>query len=130
MIPEYLCSCQKDSTTSLSQNELNLSEKGAISIVEHINEVLLEKHKDICAPLVFKKLNDAQIVDKNLQKYSVIFETGPNGAIFDGLVQLKENDKFELIGKISRINLYGSTANCMADYFLKNFCYCKSNLIT
>lgn len=113
-----------DSKLDLSPNELETAKKLAISLVKHINEAFLGKNKDICATLEYKKLHDAQIVDIHLNKYSVIFETSPSGAVFEGLAQLKDANEFELIGKISRINLYGLTADCMPDYVLKNFCYC------
>jgi len=96
-------------------------------LVQHINEVILVEHRNACVPLEFKRISDLQIVDGELAKYSIIFETMPNGAIFDAMViNNKENNTFQLIGLISRVNLYGSTSKCMQSYFLKNYCYCRS----
>ena len=112
----------------MSAKELVSVNEAAKYLVKYINEVLLVDHQDICMPLEFKQIKDAQIVDPRLFKYSIIFETEPNSAIFDGLVvtDSKAKEGFSVIGKISRVNLYGSTSNCMESYFLKNYCYCRS----
>lgn len=126
-IPEFLCSCRANATIELSATDLKIINQAAQFLVRHINEVLLGDYKDICVPLQLKRISDAEVVDSKLAKYSVIFETIPNGAIFDGMVVRKNvTDNFELVGLISRVNLYGSTSKCMQSYFLKNYCYCRS----
>ena len=128
-IPEYLCSCQADAKVNLSKEDLDKAHNAAEFLVKYINDILLVNYRQICLPLELKRISDAQIVDKKLLKFSIIFETKPNGAIFDGIVTPNQTTKsFNLIGKISRVNLYGSTSKCMDSYFLKNYCYCKSNL--
>jgi hypothetical protein len=126
-IPEYLCSCKANTSVGLKDLNLETMNLAAQFLVQHINEVLLVEHRNTCVPLQLKRINDGQIVDGKLAKYSVIFETMPNGAIFDGMViHNKKTNKFQLIGLISRVNLYGSTSKCMQSNFLKNYCYCRS----
>jgi len=128
-IPEYLCTCHQNKKIDLSEKDLQIAQNAAQFLVEYINTDLLADHQNICIPLEFKQISDAQIVDKKFSKYSIIFETNPNGAIFDSLVSMNStNNRFNLIGKISRVTLYGSTANCMDSNFLKNYCYCRSYL--
>ena len=68
-------------------------------------------------------------------KYSIIFETLPNNATFDGTLTLEQDltnstlfdsKKFQIIGKIIRVNSYGLSSSCVRNYNLKNFCYCKT----
>jgi len=128
-IPEYLCTCQQNKKIDLSKKDLQIVQNAAQFLVQYINRDLLGNHQNICLPLEFKQISDAQIVDRKFSKYSIIFETNPNEAIFDGLISINPtNNHFKLIGKISRVTLYGSTANCMDSNFLKNYCYCRSNL--
>ncbi len=126
-IPEYLCSCRVNAKVDLSAVDLKIVNLAAQFLVQHINEVLLVDYKSICVPLQFKRIRDAQIVDTKLSKYSIIFETMPNGAIFDGMVvHSSRTNRFKLIGLISRVNLYGHSSKCVQSYFLKNYCFCKS----
>jgi len=116
-----------NASVDLKDLDLKTMNLGAQFLVQHINEVILVEHRNNCVPLEFKRISDVQIVDDKLAKYSIIFETTPNGAIFDGMViHNKETNEFQLIGLISRVNLYGSTSKCMESYFLKNYCYCRS----
>ncbi len=55
----------------------------------------------------------------------IIFTTEPNNNQFQTKVLLKESNKFEIFeNEIERISLYGKTANCIKNEYLKNFCYC------
>ncbi len=120
-----------------SKTPLNTSESIQIAkaashfLVDHINNVILKQFHKSCVKYGLKKTRDFQIVDAKLNKLSVIFETSPNGAVFDGLVSVKDigsrdlDKQFQIEGKITRISRYGNTSSCMESYELKNFCYCK-----
>ncbi len=55
----------------------------------------------------------------------IIFTTEPNNNQFQTKVLLKESNKFEIFeNEIERISIYGKTANCIKNEYLKNFCYC------
>ena len=140
-IPEYLCSC--DIRFDININSRYIKE-GTQFMIDHINNNLLLKHKKICMPLSIRKIIEIQGFRKEYNKFSVIFEVNPNNATFDGTFlvsqqfenvtnqtekhaqQLDEKFNkvkynFKLVGKIIRINTYGTSSNCINDYFLKYF---------
>lgn len=126
-IPQYLCACQISTDVDLS-NPMIL--KAAKYMVDHINNVLLKDHQDICMRLKLSKILDAQIYSLTSNKYSVIFQTSPNDAVFDGTIILEpsnsvlSSDGFKIFGEIIRINTYGISSICIQKYHLKNYCYC------
>ncbi len=112
---------------------MKIVHEAVIFLVNYINNFLLINYSEICHQLKFGRVIEAEITNQNLSKYSIIFETHPNGAIFDSMIVHKNTTNnteknFELVGKISRVNLYGKTADCMKSNFLKNYCYCKNQL--
>lgn len=119
-IPEYLCGCDISFDVNLNNS---LVIKAAKFMIAHINNKTIGNHKDKCMELSYGSVKDAQIY-KNKNKLSVVFETLPNNGMFDGTVVI-QNKKFELLGKIVRINTYGVSSACIKDYYLKNFCFCK-----
>lgn len=136
-IPEYLCSCDISFDVNINSS---IIQKASEFMVNYINEILLKPHRQICAQLSLSKIYDAQKYNYNQNKFTIIFETLPSNATFDGTVLLKNfelsspkysmdrlnNSNFDLVGKIVRINEYGQTSRCIRDYFLKNFCYCMN----
>lgn len=60
--------------------------------------------------------------------YQIQFQTSPGKALFEASVKMVD-DKFVVLGDISRVNRYGSQADCIkAKYpFLRSFCYCKAS---
>ncbi len=134
LIPDYLCSCEIDPKEKLTEADTKVATVASQFLVDHINNFLLKEHSNICVKYELKSLKDFEIIDKQLNKYSIIFETSPNDATFDGRVILKDVDnpqlssKFQVIGQITRISLYGDTSSCMPNYLLKNYCYCSFNL--
>ena len=127
-IPDYLCSCSVSVDIDVTDE---IIQKGTSFLIDYINNFLLKKFKNLCMRLNLKRIIDAQLVKENVNKYSVIFETNPNGAKFDGQFRVEHYNKshslkFQLIGKIIRINSYGLSSSCINNYFLRNFCYCFS----
>ena len=149
-IPSYLCSC--DISVDIdTKNEI--VKQGALFLVSHINDYLLKDYRSICMNLTLNKIIDAQIY-QNKNKYSVIFQTSPNKAVFDASFTFKNKTTssysytrsfknstlaltsnstlaqydFQVFGQIIRINEYGQTSKCMKIYSLKNFCYCNNKL--
>lgn len=114
---------------NVTEADKNVAILASRFLVDHINNNLLKSYSDICAKYELKSMNSFQVADKKLKRYSIIFETSPNNATFDALVSVSDDDQgFKVIGKVTRISLYGETAGCMPRYELKNYCYCKSNL--
>lgn len=126
-IPDYLCVCQLSVNVDLS-NPIIL--KAAKYMVDYINDVLLKDYHDICMKLKVSKILEAQVYGSNKDKYSIIFETSPNNAVFDGTIILEPSnnillsDGFKIQGEIIRVNAYGISSICIQKYHLKNYCYC------
>lgn len=128
-IPDYLCSCDMVPKNNVIDGDTKVATLASEFLVDYINNQLLKSYSNICVQYKLKAMKSFQVVDKKLNKYSIIFETSPNNAVFDALVDVSnDNERFEVIGKVTRISLYGKTADCMLKYELKNYCYCKSNL--
>ena len=127
-IPAYLCSCTLSFDIDIKDK---IIQSGALYVVDYINTVLLNRYQDICMVLKFKSVIDAQISKQKTTEYSIIFDTYPNEAKFDAKFQIQPGykDKFNLIGKIIRINSYGLSSKCIKNYELRNFCYCYSYAI-
>ena len=145
-IPSYLCSC--DLLVDIDTKD-EIIKQGTLFLVSHINDYLLKDYRSICMNLTLNKIIDAQMY-QNKNKYSVIFQTSPNNAVFDASFTFKNktttssNHKtlfknsssnstlaqydFQVFGQIIRINEYGQTSKCMKVYSLKNFCYCNKKL--
>ena len=123
-IPEYLCACE---TGLQVDTNSNIVRQAAMFMLDHINNVILKKFLHICFKLDLNQIKDVQQNDKK-DKLTIIFETKPNTAWFDGTVKLVSDlnkpPQFELIGRIVRISEYGKSSDCIKNYFLKNFCYC------
>jgi hypothetical protein len=127
-IPNYLCSCRKS-------QDINTTEKiihnGALYLINYINYNLLNNFEDLCMRLKLKRVIDAQIVIENSNKYSIIFETFPSNAVFDAQLKVEHLNKsllpkYQIVGKITRINTYGMSSRCINNYEMRNFCYCFS----
>ena len=122
-IPSYLCSC--DLSVDIDINS-DIIKQGVLFLVGYINDIILKDLKEFCMILTLDKIIVAQIFEKK-NKYAVIFQAGPNNAIFDAQFTIDNYGYFQLYGKIIRINHYGNTANCINSYYLRNFCYCYDN---
>lgn len=126
-IPEYLCACELSIDVDLSDPQIL---KAAKFMVDHINNVLLKDYQDICMKLKLSKILDAQIYGSKKDRYSIIFQTSPNDAVFDGTIILEpstsimSSDGFKIYGEIIRVNTYGLSSICIQKYHLKNYCYC------
>ena len=135
-IPEFICSCASLKNISI---EDTIVKEGARFLIDYINKDLLKNFSNVCTEVSLLEIKDAKKFSKQ-DKYSIIFETLPNKAIFDAVFGLSSNvsnkttrtttnniisKKYSVIGKLSRLNFYGSTANCINDHFLRNYCYCK-----
>lgn len=128
-IPDDLCSCDMAPKNNVLDSDTKVATLASEFLVDYINNKLLKSYSGICVEHKLKAMKSFQVVDKELNRYSIIFETSPNNAVFDALVNVStDNQRFEVIGKVTRISLYGKTASCMLKYELKNYCYCKSNL--
>ncbi len=127
-IADYLCGCKKSYDIGTHEK---IIQYGALHLIDYINNILLKNFKNLCMHMKLKRVIDSQIIFEAAKKYSIIFETAPNNAIFDA--QFKVNyfyknglPKLQILGKIIRINTYGTSSRCINNYELRNFCYCFS----
>ncbi len=120
-VPSHFCACNIKYET---QSDPKLVAKAAKFLVNLINKYL-RNYENLCSKVVLTKILDSKKI-YNVNKYSLIFETSPNSAVFDATVLVKGG--FELVGKITRLNMYGRTSYCMDSLFLKNYCYCIKQL--
>ncbi|XP_052676584.1 uncharacterized protein LOC128157947 [Crassostrea angulata] len=59
--------------------------------------------------------------------YQLTFSTVPGNALFEATMQFDESDdSYKMVSDISRINEYGHQSDCVDDYNLRKFCFCKS----
>lgn len=74
--------------------------------------------------------NDASIkIDNAVQDVMITIKTVPGEAIFEVTVRIFETEnRREIMGTVSRLNLYGKQSSCITDFHLKLYCYCKSLL--
>ena len=113
----------------------------AMTSVDYINNVKLEKHRHLCMHLQLKEIIRAEveqlqvpIIGNDTAKsnftllYVVLFEVSPSNGIFESrLVHDPIKKTVQLQSGILRINLYGQTSACIQDkYDLRSFCYCTS----
>lgn len=58
--------------------------------------------------------------------FQLMIETSPGGGVFEGTMRFNEyRNSIEMLGDISRINMYGTTSHCVKGIDLKKICYCK-----
>lgn len=132
-IVSHWCTCQQ----SVDVNTKNaIVIKSASIAVNHINKQL-EGYAQ-CANLVLAEITNARLMThkeegltgiNKIQDYLITIKTTPGNAHFEVTVRYKPDDKvFNVIGSVSRLNLYGNQSSCISDFHLKLYCYCKNIL--
>jgi hypothetical protein len=141
-ISEIFCAC----TTHVQQNISDAKvKKTAEYLVVGINE-LLGPSMDICVPINLTEIKTASasvttskaIKNETMNTaksavldYLLVIKTSPGGALFEGTVRYAEHDEsVSIIGDINRINTYAGQSDCVLDYKLRNYCYCRNLLHT
>lgn len=102
--------------------------------VQHLNLQLTKNVESTasgtrCATLNLKKIvsvrskHDKEVRKSHLQEFIIVFETTPNGAIFE--TTITHQSDFEIKDTVSRINTYGNQSWCvLGDAVLKKYCFC------
>lgn len=131
-IDDHWCTCQN--SVEINTNKAEVLD-AANCAVDYINN-MLSKYED-CVNLTLSNVTSARLHShsekmKFLAKdYTIIFSTNPSDALFEATVRLNEIRKtYNVIGTISRINLYGSQSHCVSNFQIKLYCYCKDVLDT
>lgn len=140
-IHETFCACF---TSKHIDVRSRLVQHIAGSCVDKINK-RLDHYSDKCAHLLLSNIRDAELIESNFKrikqverftlnnnkpeedknKYLVVFETSPGGALFEVTVNLEENNDVTVIGDIIRSNKYGNQSYCIDQRLLRTYCFCK-----
>lgn len=132
-IKSHWCTCQQSKEIKEDSTEVRVAADFA---VQYINKEL-EGYAQ-CAKLVRNKTLNARLMvhdddigdgDNKIQDYMLTIQTTPGGGVFEVTIRhVLTNSRYDVIGTISRLNLYGKQSACILDYHLKLYCYCKSLL--
>lgn len=132
-IDEHWCACKMSVPVDPNDPDVKIV---ATFLVDFLNS-LLESHSDLCAVLILSNITDSRIWSAPLSEnkysptddhvYTVTVQTKPGNAVFEGTVRLLHHNKTEpdLLGSISRLNLYGNQSACIDDAILRKYCYCS-----
>ncbi|XP_050531292.1 uncharacterized protein LOC126900001 isoform X2 [Daktulosphaira vitifoliae] len=121
-IPKHYCACHNKVTSLRVKDSIVL--KAVDTILSYINTKLSDY--PLCAKLkVLEVLSASEESGNNdkLKDYVIQITTTPGKAIFEATIRHTEN-KFQMVGSISRLNLYGDQSTCVNDAALKLLCYC------
>lgn len=132
-ISEHWCTCQQ--SVEAATNASNVVEAANFA-VSYINNQLAGYAQ--CSELMLWNVTNARIMTHNdkilegndVKDYMLILQTLPGEGIFEITLRSTYNKTypFEVMGTISRLNLYGKQSACITDFHLKLYCYCKSLL--
>ncbi|KAG8185929.1 hypothetical protein JTE90_010716 [Oedothorax gibbosus] len=130
-IEEHWCTCESSLPMDTANNHVKNSAK---FLVEKLNNVLKPVSK-MCATLSLKTISDARVWSPSSEHIghskddnilTVIVQTSPGDAIFEGTVRISApNENYELLGSVSRLNLYGNQSACVKNAILRKYCYCS-----
>ncbi|XP_049822339.1 uncharacterized protein LOC109599737 isoform X2 [Aethina tumida] len=129
-IQTHWCTCQ--SSLEIDKNSSMVVEASSYAVA-YMNK-LLQGHGD-CADLALDEVINARALthgdhisldDHKVFDYMITLKTAPGGGVFETTVRALKNKKFEVLGTISRLNLYGKQSACITDFHLKLYCYCKT----
>ncbi|KAF5293098.1 hypothetical protein FQA39_LY13708 [Lamprigera yunnana] len=136
-IDTHWCTCQMSKPVSLNDSFVI---EGSKHVVKYLNS-LLEGYRQ-CANLIVSEISSAHVhsSEEQLQgdhyslDYTLVFKTIPGNGSFEATVRrdinkTDEKDNFNVIGTVSRINLYGDQSRCIADFHLKLYCYCNDLML-
>ncbi|KAF8764922.1 hypothetical protein HNY73_022949 [Argiope bruennichi] len=130
-IDEHWCTCEN--SLPVDTDDRNVK-KSAGFLIDYIN-TLLKPVSNKCAELTLKSITDARMwtAPEEHQGHSlndtiltIVVKVKPSGAIFEGTVRTSEPEmNLELLGTVSRLNLYGDQSACIQDAVLRKYCYCS-----
>lgn len=134
-IPAHYCTCHNKlvQTSLRSSIVLGLSRR----LVSHINQVLLKPVSTKCHSLKVHEVVSAQyeqaissVISKNgnwtQRDYTLSVMTVPGLAIFESTMRYNlALGRTDIVGDVSRLNVYANQSSCVDDARLKLYCYCR-----
>lgn len=133
-ISSHWCTCQESVEVDPQKPEII---EAALYTIDYMNDLLIDYD---CANLTLGNITEARqhVHSEHLTKkypaqdYTLVLNTNPGGGLFEVTVRKimrnKNDYDYNIVGTISRINLYGNQSHCVADFHLKLYCYCKDFL--
>jgi hypothetical protein len=129
-ITPHWCTCNQYHTLSTTGDAVVAAANFVLSEIQarlRKAESRTEKYKK-CADLRLNRLVNVRgrAHDLEHEDYVVLIETVPGYALFEATVRqsIRNNDRFQILGIVSRINAYWSQSSCINDLILKMYCYC------
>ncbi|XP_029343943.1 uncharacterized protein LOC103308741 isoform X1 [Acyrthosiphon pisum] len=123
-IPKNYCACQNERQDLTVDNASVV--KAANALMQYVN-FELSAYNTLCANLTLHEIYKASVEIDNyytsVKDYIIQIITVPGSAKFEATLR-HHNDNFEMMGSVSRLNLYGNQSVCMDDAKMKLLCYC------
>lgn len=135
ILTEY-CSCHR------YEHVVDLSDTSVIrpltsQVVDFINSLTVH-NRDLCLELYLEELIEVKILSANDNwpipfkhdtDFVVTLRTTPGSAIFEVTATFRlQTQTFEMSTQIKRLNAYGTSSECVADYEkLRLVCFCKDS---
>lgn len=131
-IPRHYCTCH-DSIEKMDTNDTHVV-AAAEAVAKYMNDML--KTEPYCAHLQVKAIKQATMEMSTMNgtfasasansEYLITVEMYPGNGLFEATVLYDSWFKtYSVIGRVSRINLYGAQSFCVHNNILKLYCFCK-----
>lgn len=125
-IPQHFCGCRTAKEISKTDH---LTKLAAEAVVKRLNDITsIEGGKCVKYELrhVIKSLLNTRhdLRNDEITKLSVTVAVKPSSAEFSATVHISA-DRNAVVQGISRVSLYGSSANCVKDFEMRLYCTCK-----
>lgn len=123
-INDHWCSCYRGQRLS-TKDEKSISI--GIIFLQQLNKILEGYSQcallNITELVSIKQLEINSPEQINWSEYMVVIKTTPGDGLFESTLRY-DNNKWSVVGTISRLNLYGDQSRCVSNYLLKLYCYC------
>ncbi|XP_022914094.2 uncharacterized protein [Onthophagus taurus] len=131
-ISSHFCTCQRSKEVDINDEKI---QKIVNFAVVEINDKLSNYSECVVLDLI-EVLNARVLLNNNeslskkgaFSDFTVTFKTNPGEGIFETTIRNKvshDKDVYEIVGSISRLNLYGTQSFCIEDFHLKLYCFCR-----
>ncbi|KAM8709224.1 hypothetical protein ACLKA7_016092 [Drosophila subpalustris] len=135
-IEDHWCTCW--SYNAVKKNSKTVRHLGE-RVVHYLNDYVTSFRNGslahLCQPLTLQGISAAykakisQVDPSQAQIYWLTFSTAPNQALYEATVRYIKNmtseDNVQVTGSVSRLNSYSGEADCMNDFAIKKYCYCR-----
>lgn len=129
----HWCTCnQYETLSTVDENVQEAAKYVVVDINNRLkNAVNISESSEKCAELSLKRLVNVRgrlnEKDKHVD-FLILIETVPGNAMFEATVRyLVPTKLYEVVGLISRINMYWNQSRCVNDSSLKLYCFCVNS---